>query len=148
TRSLDALSAGLDGWSETLDPDRMGRVGQALTLTADQLDRQVAASAKAADGLDKSSAALERDARRLASLLRTAPPDLKARRDIHDSFGRLDAGLEETTKNLKVERIDAIREGFQGMESALGSTADQVDKLAGYSYPVVKFSGIKPETSM
>src|SRR5262245_59136006 len=46
TRSLDALSAGLDGWSETLDPDRMGRVGQALTLTADQLDRQVAASAK------------------------------------------------------------------------------------------------------
>jgi uncharacterized phage infection (PIP) family protein YhgE len=37
-----------------------------------------------------------------------------------------------------------MREGFNGLESALTTGADQVGKLAGYNYPVVTFDGFKP----
>src|SRR5262249_49928693 len=37
----------------------------------------------------------------------------------------------------------AMKEGFEGMETALGSTADQVDKVSGLSYPVITLNGLK-----
>src|SRR5262249_48516290 len=40
---------------------------------------------------------------------------------------------------------DAIQEGFQGMQSALAKGADQVERLGGYTYPVVSFNGLVPD---
>ena len=142
--ALGDAAKGLEGWSQTLDGDRLAKLGEGLTAAADFLDRDAAEAGKAADGLEQATAGLERDGRRLAALLRKAPPDLKALREIHDSLARFDAGLEKMGGLLKLDRFDAIREGFAGMESSLGTTADQVDKLGGYSYPVVKLNGLKP----
>ena len=45
---------------------------------------------------------------------------------------------------LKAERFDAMRDGLAGLDTSLSSTADQVDKVGGYSYPVITFNGLKP----
>ena len=41
-----------------------------------------------------------------------------------------------------------MKEGLAGMETSLGSTADQVDKVSGLSYPIVTFNGLKPNVEM
>jgi hypothetical protein len=45
---------------------------------------------------------------------------------------------------LKVERVATMREGFKGLEDSLNTGAGQVERLSGYSYPVVTFNGLKP----
>ena len=65
--------------------------------------------------------------------------------------GRSAERLEKTTAALRkdsrslvnADRVKALREGFKGLETALSSGADQVAKLASYTYPVVKIRGIK-----
>jgi chromosome segregation ATPase len=144
--SLRDVAIGLDGMAETLDPDRIGQLGTSLGATAKHLDEQVIpASQKAADDLDEMAAALGKDADQLATLLREAPPDLKAARDVHDSLGRFDEGLEKMLKLLELKRLDAIKDGFSGLETSLSTTADEVEKLSGYYYPKVKVRGIKVE---
>jgi uncharacterized phage infection (PIP) family protein YhgE len=143
--ALGDVAHGLDGLSDTLDPDTVGQIGQGLKTTADFMDDQlVPGAARAADGIDKSTADLRMDAKRLSRLLRDAPLDLKAVRQIHDSLGRFNEGLDRLDARLQPERLDAMRDGFKGMEEALSSSADQVDRLSGYTYPVVTIRGIKP----
>ncbi|MGH7224738.1 MAG: hypothetical protein ACRELF_16065, partial [Gemmataceae bacterium] len=55
-----------------------------------------------------------------------------------------DKGLEGMQELLKVERIGSMRDGFKGMEEALNSGAGQVERLAGYYYPIVTFERFRP----
>jgi uncharacterized phage infection (PIP) family protein YhgE len=143
--ALGDVANGLDGLSDTLDPKGMQQFGQGLKVAADFLENQVGpASNRAADDLDKTSADLRTDAKRLSALLRAAPPDLKAAREIHDSLVKFDEGLERMHRLLKVERIVTMRDGFKGLEESLNTGADQVERLSGFSYPVVTFNGLKP----
>jgi uncharacterized phage infection (PIP) family protein YhgE len=136
---------GLDGLSNTLDAKGMKQFGQGLKTAADFLESQVGpAAGKTADDLDKVTASLRSDAKRLSVLLREAPPDLQAAREIHDSLAAFDQGLERMKLLLKVQRIATMREGFKGLEQSLDTGAKQVERLSGYTYPVVTFDGFKP----
>jgi TolA-binding protein len=143
--SLGEAAGGLDGFAEVLDPKSIEQFGQGMKAAADYLEKQVGPTAnKAADDLDKTAATLNGDAKRLSSWLRTAPPDLKAAREIYDSLGKFDEGLERMHQLLKVERLDTMREGFKGLEQSLNTGAEQVERLAGYTYPVVTFNRLRP----
>jgi chromosome segregation ATPase len=143
--ALGDAANGLDGLSATLDPKSMDEFGRGLKSAADFLEKQVGpAAAKAADDLDQTTENLRKDAKRLSALLRAAPPDLKAAREIHESLSTFDQGLERIKQLLKVQRIDTMREGFKGLEQSLNTGAEQVERLAGYTYPVVTFNGLKP----
>ena len=121
---------GADGRADTIDAEH--EEGCLPWLMAGYLETNVAdASEKSAADLEKTLAALDRDAGRLATLLRQAPPDLKAAKAVHDGLGSFDAGLDKLNELMKADRLQAMKEGFEGMETALGSTADQVDKVSG-----------------
>ena len=138
--------SGLDGLGDALDGDSLGKMGQGLGATASYLDQQVAPTAgRAAERLDESTAGLCEDARKLSALLCAAPPDLKATKEIHDGLVRFGEGLDKMQDLLKAERLTSMREGFKGLETSLVTGADQVDKLAGYHYPVVTIRSLKPE---
>src|SRR5579885_3249239 len=144
--AMGDVANGLDGLGEALDGDKLGKVGEGLGTTASYLDEQVApTAARAADHLDKSTAGLRDDAKTLCALLRQAPPDLKATREIHDSLARFSEGLDRMHDLLKPQRLTTMRDGFKGLETSLTTGADQVDRLAGYHYPVVTMRGLKPE---
>jgi hypothetical protein len=122
-------------------------LGEGLGETAAFLERVVPAAAKTADDLEAAMAALRADARGLAVLLRDAPLDLQAARSIHDGLARFGEGFDRLDKLLRAERLDAMREGFEGMETSLTAGAEQVERLSGYTYPAVTFNGLKPEVS-
>jgi hypothetical protein len=143
--ALGDAANGMDGLSESLDRKGMEQFGKGLKAAADFLEDQVGPTAgKAADDLDKTTAALRSDAKRLSVLLRSAPPDLKAAREIHDSLTAFDQGLERMKVLLKVQRMQTMRDGFKGLEQSLNTGAEQVERLSGYTYPVVTFNGLKP----
>src|SRR5919197_2206838 len=76
-KSLADVSKGLNTWADTVDAERMKRVSSGLGEAARFLDDGVAApSEKSAAELEKAVAGLEKDATRLATLLRQEPPDL------------------------------------------------------------------------
>ena len=100
---------------------------------------------KAADHLDESTAALRADAKRLSSLVNGAPLDLKAVRAVYDSLGHFQAGVDKMAGVLKPQRLDTMRDGFRGLETSLLAGSDQVERLAAYSFPMVTFSGLRPE---
>ncbi len=144
--ALGEIATGLDSLASTLDPAGIRRLGEGLGETADFLDKRVVPSAaEAADHLDASTKALRADARRLAAVLRQTPLDLKAAREIHEGLGRFGEGLDKLSGLLQPDRLKAMRDGFRGMEESLRTGAGQVERLAGYTYPVVTFNGIKPE---
>lgn len=145
SRSLGDVADGLDSLAKTLDPTTLGRIGEGLGATATFLDEKVApAAAQAAEHLEGSTQLLQEDAKRLAELLRAAPLDLKAAREIHDGLGRFSDGLDKMSQALKLQRFDTMREGVRGLETSLNTGADQVERLTRYSYPVVTFNGVKP----
>jgi hypothetical protein len=132
--------------SDTLDPKGMEQFGQGLKVGGG-LSREPGRprrESRPPTTSTETSADLRADAKRLSALLRSAPPDLKAARDIHDSLVKFDEGLERMSQLLKVERIATMREGFKGLEESLSTGAAQVERLSGYSYPVVTFNGLKP----
>lgn len=142
--SLGDVAAGLNSLADTLDADGVGRLGDGLGTAADYLDKVAPAASRAADRLDASTEALRADAAALAALLRETPPDLKAAREIHDGLARFSDGLDRMNAALKLQRFDTMRDGVKGLESALNRGADQVDHLAGYSYPAITVSGLRP----
>ena len=143
--ALGDVANGLDGLSDTLDPKGIGQLGEGMKATADFLEDKLAPAADhAADQLDQSTEGLRTDAQQLSKLLRDAPLDLKAVRAIHDSLGRFDDGLDRLNTRLDPARLAALKDGFKGMEDALNTGADDVDRLSGYSYPSVRLSGLKP----
>src|SRR5262249_23042620 len=48
------------------------------------------------------------------------------------------------TASLKTDNLDTMHDGFEGLETSLATGAEQVERLSGYTYPVVTFSGLKP----
>lgn len=144
--SFRDIARGVDGAADALDAEKFGQLGVALGETAKYLDeRLIPGAGQAADQLEALAAALSKDAAVLTKLLREAPPDLKAARDIHDSLGRFDDGLDKMLKLIELKRLGAIKEGFAGMESSLETTAQEVERLAGYKYPHIKVRGLKVE---
>jgi chromosome segregation ATPase len=143
--ALGDTAEGLDGLSDALDPQGIRKLGAGLGTTADFMDKKVApAAARAADHLDQSTEALRADARRLSKLLRDAPLDLTAARQVHDSLGKFDEGLARLDGRLKPDSVESMRDGFKSMEDALDTSAGQVERMAGYTYPTVKMVGLKP----
>jgi uncharacterized coiled-coil DUF342 family protein len=143
--ALGDAARGLDGLGETLDADRIGQLGSSLKLTADLLDKKVVpAATEAAGRLEKATSDLRTDAKRLSELVKIAPLDLKAAREIHASLGNFEQGLAKVQDGFKVQQIETMKEGFEGLEKALTTGAEQVEKLAGYTYPLVTFDGFKP----
>jgi len=148
-RSLADVSKGLTTWADTVDAERMKKVSEGLGQTADFLDTGVVdPSQKSAAELETALAGLEKDSTRLATLLRQSPPDLKAARAVHDGLGSFGTGLDKLDDLLKPDRIDAMKDGMAGLDTSLASTADQVDKLSGFSYPVITLNGLKPNVEM
>ncbi len=96
-----------------------------------------------ADRLDRSTEDLHLDAKRLAALLREAPLDLKTAREVHDALEKFCDGLDRINTPLKKERIAVMREGFKGLEDSLTVGAEQVERLAGYTYPVMTLNGLR-----
>src|SRR5260370_23536277 len=87
--AVGEVARGLGGLREILDPAAIGKLSTGLAETAAFLDQKVAPVAEqAAEHLDQSTAALREDAKHLTSLLRDAPPDLKAVREVHASLAR------------------------------------------------------------
>ena len=143
--ALGDVAKGLDGLSDTLNPKGIGKIGEGLGTTADFLEDKVAPAAdRAADSLDRSTEALRGDAENLSKLLRAAPLDLKAARQIHDSLSRFSEGLDRLNTRLDPSRLDSLKDGFKGMEDALSTGAEDVDRLSGYSYPSIRMSGLRP----
>jgi hypothetical protein len=143
--ALGHVATGLDGLAATLNAGDFGKLGEGLGETAAFLEGIVPTASKAADDLDATAEGLRNDAARLHLLLQETPLDLKAARDIHDSLARFGEGLDRMRKTLRVDRLEAMRDGFQGMESALSTGAEQVEQLSSYSYPVVSIKGFRPE---
>jgi uncharacterized phage infection (PIP) family protein YhgE len=143
--ALGDVASGLDSLGQTLDPEALGKLGDGLGTTAAYLDQKVAPTAsQAAQRLEEATEALRVDAVRLSKLLRQTPLDLKAAREIADGMGAFSKGLEQMSGRLEVQRLETIREGFQGLETSLSTGAAQVERLSGYTYPVVTFQGLKP----
>ncbi len=143
--SLGEVAAGLDGLSRALDPAGAGQLGKGLGTAAEYLDEKVAPSAaRAAEGLEKATAGLRDDALRLSALLRAAPLDLKAAREVHDSLGRFGDGLTRLDGLLKAKNAGTVREGLKGLEEALNSGAGEVERVSSYTYPVVTLNGLRP----
>jgi uncharacterized phage infection (PIP) family protein YhgE len=143
--ALGDVSEGLESTAATLDPQGLGKLGEGLGATASFLeDKVIPAATEASKQLDASTDALRTDAKQLAELLRSSPVDLKAVREIHDGLARFSEGLDRMNSALKLQRFDKIREGVKGLEDSLSTGAGQVDRLAGYTYPVVRFNGLKP----
>jgi methyl-accepting chemotaxis protein len=144
--SLNEAAEGLDGVARVVDPEQIGKLGAGFGETAKFIDETlVPSTTKIADQFDQMAVNLADDAKALGNLLRESTPDLKAARDVHDSLGRFDEGLEKMLKLIELKRLDAIKEGFAGLESSLDLTAKQVEKLAGYTYPSIKVRGLKIE---
>jgi len=143
--ALAEVADGLDAFALTLDAARFQKLGKGLGETASFLDDQVVPGAsRAAESLEASARLLRTDAERLNALVKTAPLDLKAAKEIHDSLAHFGEGLDRMNALLKIQRMDAMKDGFKGLEGSLSLGADQVEKLAGYTYPVVTLNGFKP----
>ena len=148
-RSLADVSKGLNAWADTVDADRMKKVSTGLGESAAFLEAGVVdPSQKSATELETALAGLEKDSARLAALLRLSAPDLKGARAIYDGLGSFDTGLDKLGELLKAERMDAIKDGLAGLDTSLASTADQVEKIGGLSYPTVTFNGLKPNVEL
>ena len=145
-RTLGSLAEGMDTWARALDPQLVQQLSDGVAQLASFLDQSVAPVAgRSAARLEKTSAALQEDALVLGQLLKAAPPDLKAAREVYESLGRFNEGLERVSVLMDADRLKAMRDGFKGMEGSLATGADQVARLASYNYPVVKFNGLKPK---
>ncbi len=53
-------------------------------------------------------------------------------------------GLDGLAALLKPENIQAVREGFSGLESAFNKGAERMSGLASASYPVISLRGVTP----
>jgi ABC-type transporter Mla subunit MlaD len=146
--ALGEVAKGLSSLADTLDPANIGKLSKGLGETAAFIDEKVVpASQQAADRIDQSTTSLRADADRLSALLKDAPLDLKVVREVYDSLGRFQEGLDKMNSVVKLQRLDVMREGFRGMEDSLQAGSDEVERLASYTYPVVTLSGLKPQVS-
>src|SRR5262245_58716741 len=144
-QSLGKLAEGLKAWGEALDPALVQELSEGVGKLASFLDEKVAPAAGTAAGrLEKSIGLLREDALKLSKLLKAVPQDLSAAREIHDSLGRFGECLDRVFLLVNPDRLKTMREGFAGMETSLDTGAEQIEKLASYTYPSVMLQGFKP----
>jgi ABC-type transporter Mla subunit MlaD len=142
--ALADLARGLDGVATVLDPKGIGQVGQGLGRTADYLDKKaVPAAEKAAEVLNKASASLKTDSGKLKDVLADTPAQLKAARGVSASLKRFEDGLNRMKKIARKDNLEAMDEGFKGLEKSLTTGAEQVDKVADLTIPRVTIKGLK-----
>ncbi|MGF1581756.1 MAG: hypothetical protein ACFCD0_20695 [Gemmataceae bacterium] len=143
---METLAKGAEGIEKTLDPSQFKALGNGLGVVAKLLEEDLPpASNKAAQQLSDASTALSNNAKFVSELVSSLPTDLKALEQVHDSLGKFESGLGKMTTTLKVDRLKTMRKGFQGMHASLDTGADQVARLARFTYPVVTFDGFRPE---
>lgn len=142
--ALDNIVVGLDEVAASLDPKSMEDLGKALAVTADFLSKDVIPAAKeSANKLERSTAMLEKEAKAIGEFLKATPPNLSALPEFYAGLKQLENGLNKTTATLDLQRLKTMREGFAGMHSALDTGAEQVGKLADFTYPVVTVDGFQ-----
>ncbi len=142
--ALGDVARGLDGLATVLDPKGIGQVGKGLGSTADYLDgKAIPAAEKAAGTLEKASTSLKGDSSKLKELLAEAPSQLEAARAVSASLKRFEDGLARMKKIARPENLDAMDEGFKGMQKSLDTGADQVEKVADYTIPRVTVKGLR-----
>jgi hypothetical protein len=147
--ALGKAADGLDGAAKGVDAMPVADLRDGLGDLASYLDKGVIPTAeKSADDLDQSVKGLRDDARHLEELLRTATPDLQAAREVHASLARFGEGLDRMKRSLQLRRLDRMREGFRGLETALSTGAGQVERIADYTYPEVRMRGLRPDVTM
>src|SRR5262249_14870831 len=87
SQSLGLLARAMEEWANTLDPALVQSLSDGTLRLASFLDDSVATTAaKSAARLEKTTEALRKDAETLTRLLKDAPPDFKAARDIYESL--------------------------------------------------------------
>ena len=144
--ALGEVAGGLNSLAATLDPVAIGKLSTGLGDAADFLEEKVIPSAKqAADQIDESTTSLREDARRLSLLLKDAPPDLKPIQEVYQGLARFRGGLEKMNALLKPQRLETMKEGFRGLDTALTAGAAQVERLTDYTYPTLQFYGGRPQ---
>jgi DNA repair exonuclease SbcCD ATPase subunit len=143
---LGGVAAGLAGLAKTLDAAHIEQLADGLGVTADFLDKElVPAATNAGQQLDKSTAALAKNAQAAAKFLKELPLDVSSLKQVHDGLGQFAEGLDKMKDTLKIKRLKTLQEGFDGMYSALVTGAEQVERLADFTYPIIVFNGIKPQ---
>jgi methyl-accepting chemotaxis protein len=136
----------MEAWANALDPAMIRQLRQGTGQLASFIQDEVApAAARSAGRLEKAIGDFQKDALLLSQILKDAPPDLKVAREVYESLGKFGDGLDKVQLLVSEERLKTMREGFKGMEGSLETGAEQIDRLAGFTYPVVKFNGLKPE---
>jgi hypothetical protein len=142
--ALGDVASGLDGLATVFDPQGIAQVGKGLGSTADYLDgKAVPAAEKAAGTLEKASASLRTDAGKLKGILADTPTQLDAARAVVASLKRFEDGLGRMKKFARPQNLDAMDDGFKGMEKSLDTGAEQVEKVADYTIPRVTVKGLK-----
>jgi uncharacterized phage infection (PIP) family protein YhgE len=143
--ALGQVAEGMDSFADILKPDMVQSIGAGLLATADFLDKKVAVQAEqSAAQLEKSVALMKGDAEKLRALSKEVTLDFQAARDVYEAMGRFNQGLDLLRDTLKGDSLEAIREGFKGLDGALNQGADQIERISSYTYPVVKFNGLQP----
>jgi hypothetical protein len=138
------MATGLEGLANSFQATQIDKLGSGLGEAANFLEKVIPTAAKSADDLEKATEAMQADARRLQTLLKETPVDLKGARAVHDSLARFAEGLAKFQPALN---LDAMRDGFRGMQTSLANGADQVERLSRLTYPVVTMNGLKPEVT-
>lgn len=143
---LGSVAQGMEAWAQALDPAMIRQLKEGTAQLASFLQDEVApAAARSAGRLENAVETFQKDAILLSKLLKDVPPDLKAAREIYESLARFGEGLDKVSVTVSAERLRTMREGFKGMEGSLDTGADQIERLASFTYPVVKFNGLKPD---
>src|SRR5437016_1656851 len=92
---LGSLADGMEAWAKALDPEMITHLRKGTHDLAAFLENDVApAAAGAAGRIEKVVETFQKDALALSQLLKEAPPDLKAAKEIHDSLSRFGDGLD------------------------------------------------------
>ncbi len=143
---LGSVAQGMEAWANALDPAMIRQLRQGTAELAAFLQDDVApAASRSAGRLEKAIETFQKDALLLSQILKDAPPDLKAAKEIHDSLGKFGEGMDKVSLMVSEERLKTMREGFKGMEGSLDTGAEQIERLASFTYPVIKFNGLRPE---
>ncbi|MFN4259490.1 MAG: hypothetical protein ACK4RK_09325 [Gemmataceae bacterium] len=143
--AMGNVAAGLEGTAETLDPERVEKLGKGLTETATFLEKTLIPNAdKAAQHIEDATRLLREDAQRLQVLIEELPLDLKSAQEVHDGLVKFEEGLTRMNAMLQRQQVGVFRDGFTGMAESLTTGAEQVERLAGYTYPNVTFDGFRP----
>ncbi len=141
--ALGDVARGLDGLATILDPKGIGQVGKGMGSTADYLQEKVIPAAnKTAAVLDKASTSIKADADKLKGLLADTPAQLEAARAVAKSLKGFEEGLGRMKRIGRKENLEAMDEGFKGLEKSLESGAEQVEKVADFTIPKVTVKGL------